>query len=80
MGSLPTMGLISWQGRCPPCVKHLIALLANIFTAKEVQEVVDPSGQAMVLDVVADGGSLAIISAHEPGSGTDLWVSKATSG
>ena len=50
----------------------LIALLADVFAAKEVRDVVDiVPGKAMALDVVTAGGTFTVINVHSPGSGGD---------
>ena len=57
----------------------LIGLLADVFAAEEVRDVVDiVPGKAMDLDVVTAGGTLAVINVHGPGSGGDSWASKAS--
>ena len=57
----------------------LIALLAGVFAAKEVRDVVDiVLGKAMAFDVVTTGGTVTIVNVHGLGSGGDSWASKAS--
>ena len=55
----------------------LIALLADIFAAEEVRDVVAiVPGKAMAIDMVTPGGTLTVIILHGPGSSGDSWASK----
>ena len=57
----------------------LIALLADLFVAEEVRDVVDiMPGKAMALHLVTAGGAFTVIIVHGVGSGGVSWASKAS--
>ena len=80
MGTMPSCG-VDAEAVSAAAVHGglLIALQADLFTAEEVQDVVDiVPGKAMALDLVTTRGTPTVINVHGPGSCGDSSASKAS--